>query len=112
MSLRGPHTALILLLPISLLSGCFQVHKQLVLNQMGQRPEFKLCLLNAGIEPLSFEDCLRRSANPESARRCITPEQKPILERCALESDVATKERTHNTSCYPGLFGGVNCTSD
>lgn len=101
-----------LALAVSLTAGCFEFQKQRVLGKIEQRPEFRLCLLNAGIEPLGFENCLRQSADRESARQCITPEQKPVLERCALESDVATKARTHTTNCYPGFFGSVNCTSN
>jgi len=95
-----------------LLLGCFQMKKAGLVSQMDTRPDFKLCLLNGGVEPIAFEQCIQQSQNEEGIKRCATPEQRPIIERCALESDAAANARTHTTTCNQVLFGGVQCTSN
>ncbi len=97
------------------LSGCWSLKKAHALNVMARRPDFKLCLLNNGIDPDQFAECYAQSADPETAKQCVSPDQLPIVKRCALESDVVIQQRTHRASCSAvrsTFLSTVNCTSN
>ena len=77
----------------------------------------KLCLLNNGIDDTSKASaCYRDSADQTYARACVAAaygeESIPVFKRCTLEEAAREQIATHNSTCYRGLLGAVNCTSN
>ncbi len=114
------------------LSGCStdpQYWNHLQRNQLADQwtgyAQFQLCLMDHGIAPAPWFNCIRNAPasrplgiteTPLSMVElaedpsCTTSEQKPIIEHCVLEVEAAGQAATHTTTCSEFL-GTVTCTS-
>jgi hypothetical protein len=95
-----------------LLAGCFGIEREGAANTIENDAPLKLCLFQHGIEPDSLISCVREAQNRDALKVCIPPEKHQVAEECYLEDQARQQESTHTTSCSPGLFGSVNCTTN
>ena len=96
-----------------ILSACAARQQKSLADDVEGDAQLKLCILDHGVNPEGFVECLRQfPGDAQGATACFPLDKRNDIYRCMLVATARMQDSEQSTTCWTDALGVSHCTSN